>query len=99
MANSARNQPGVEKPTRKQQETDPLVHIQAFYEKNKKMISTVGTVIISVVALYLIYTKGYKGPNEEKAATALSYPQLFFAADSLNMALNGDGKNPGFTKI
>ena len=73
--------------------------VQAFYEKNKKMISTVGTVVVSVVVLYFVYTKLYKAPNEEKAATALSYPQMFFAADSLNMALNGDGKNPGFTKI
>ena len=63
------------------------------------MISTVGTVVVSVVVLYFVYTKLYKAPNEEKAATALSYPQMFFAADSLNMALNGDGKNPGFTKI
>ncbi len=99
MANSARNQPGVERPTRQEPETDPLENVQALYEKNKKIITTVGTVVISVVVLYFVYTKLYKGPNEEKAATALSYPQLFFAADSLNLALNGDGKNPGFTKI
>ena len=98
MANRTRTQPGVERAT-KIQETDPLDTLQVFYEKNKKIISTVGTVVISVVALYFVYTKLYKAPNEEKAATALSFPQLFFAADSLNMALNGDGKNPGFTKI
>ena len=99
MANSARNLPGVERPSRQEPETDPMETVQAFYEKNKKMISTVGTVVVSVVVLYFVYTKLYKAPNEEKAATALSYPQMFFAADSLNMALNGDGKNPGFTKI
>jgi len=99
MANSARNLPGVERPVRQQPETDPLETVTAFYETNKKMISTVGAVVISAIVLFLVYTKLYKGPNEEKAATALSYPQLFFAADSLNMALNGDGKNPGFTKI
>ena len=99
MANSARNLPGVERPSKQIQESDPMESVQAFYEKNKKMISTVGTVVVSVVVLYFVYTKLYKAPNEEKAATALSYPQMFFAADSLNMALNGDGKNPGFTKI
>ena len=99
MANTARNQPGVERPVKQLPETDPLDNIQVFYEKNKKMISTVGTVVLSVIVLYFAYTKLYKGPNEEKAATALSYPQLFFAADSLNMALNGDGKNLGFSKI
>jgi TolA-binding protein len=98
MANKARNQPGAERVT-KIQEADPLESLQAFYEKNKKVISTSGTIIVSVVVLFFVYTKLYKAPNEEKAATALSYPQLFFAADSLNMALNGDGKNAGFTKI
>lgn len=100
MANKVRTQPGVVRPAAKQKaESDPLEALQVFYEKNKKMINTVSTVVLSVVVLYFGYTKFYKAPNEEKAATALSYPQMFFAADSLNMALNGDGKNPGFTKI
>jgi TolA-binding protein len=99
MANSARNLPGVERPERIEPQIDPLERVQGVYEANKKIISTVGTVLIVALAAYFGYTKLYQGPNEEKAATALSYPQLFFAADSLNMALNGDGKNPGFTKI
>lgn len=102
MANRARNQQVTESTTRterREPETEPLEVIQGFYEKYKKVISTGGTVIIAVVALYFGYTKLYKAPNEEKAAVALSFPQLYFSADSLNMALNGDGKNPGFTKI
>jgi len=99
MANTARTQPGVERPAKQEPEIDPLQSVQSFYETNKKIISTVATVVIGAIALYLGYTKLYKAPNEEKAATALSYPQLYFAADSLNMALNGDGKNPGFSKI
>jgi len=99
MANSARNQPGAVRAAKQEPETDPLEAVQGFYETNKKMITTVGAVVLSVVVLYFGYTRLYKAPNEEKAATAMSYPQMFFAADSLNMALNGDGKNPGFTKI
>ena len=103
MANSARNQPGAEVSTERkgtrEAEVDPLETLQAFYEKNKKMISTVTTVVLGVVVVYFAYTKLYKGPAEEKAATALSFPQMYFQADSLNMALNGDGKNLGFTKI
>jgi TolA-binding protein len=99
MANSARNLPGVERPVAELPEIDPLEKVQGFYETNKKMLSTVGTVVVLALVAYFGYTKLYKAPNEEKAALALSYPQLFFAADSLNMALNGDGKNLGFTKI
>ena len=101
MANSARNQPGVERSTvsRGQEDPNPLDTVQVFYEKNKKVLSTVTTVVLGVILVFFAYTKLYKGPAEEKAATALAMPQLYFQADSLNMALNGDGKNLGFTKI
>jgi len=105
MANSVRNQPGEEITTVRQPqssrepETDPLETLQAFYENNKKVISTVTTVVLGVIVVYFAYTKLYKGPAEEKAATALSFPQMYFRVDSLNLALNGDGKNLGFSKI
>jgi len=98
MANSTRTQPGTERKST-QQDPDPLITLTAFYETNKKTISTVTTIIVVIVAGYFGYTKLYKGPAEEKAATALSFPQLYLQVDSLNMAMNGDGKNPGFTKI
>ncbi len=96
MANSARTQPGTEK---REKEVNPLDNVLSFYEKNKKVISTTTTIVLGAIVLYFGYTKLYKGPAEEKAATALSYPQLYLQADSLNMALNGDGKNLGFIKI
>ena len=101
MANSARNQPGTETSTvrKGQEDPNPMDTLTVFYEKNKKMISTVTTVLLSVVVIYFAYTKLYKGPAEEKAATAMAFPQLCFSVDSLNLALNGDGKNLGFTKI
>ena len=101
MANSARNQSGVERGTagREPQEPNPLDTLQVFYENNKKVISTVTTVVLGVVVVFFAYTKLYKGPAEEKAASSLAFPQLCFQVDSLNLALNGDGKNLGFTKI
>jgi TolA-binding protein len=98
MANSARNKPGTERRTF-EQEPNPLDNIMEFYERNKKVISTATTVILVVVVGYFAYTKMYKAPNEEKASTALAFPQTYFAVDSLDMALNGDGRNLGFIKI
>lgn len=100
MANSSRTLPGEEKQFT-DEEINPLTldKVETFYETNKKMISTAITVVLVVIVGYFGYTKLYKGPAEEKAATALSFPQRYFEADSLNMALNGDGKNLGFTKI
>lgn len=99
MANSSRTLPGEERI--KEEDINPLSidKVENFYETNKKTISTAVTVVAVIVLGYLGYTKLYKGPAEEKAATALSFSQRYFEADSLNLALNGDGKNPGFTKI
>lgn len=98
MANKVRTQLNTGKKS-EAKEPNPLDKLMVIYEKNKKTISTVTTVILVVVVGYFAYAKLYKGPAEEKAATALSFPETYFAADSLNMALNGDGKNPGFIKI
>ncbi len=101
MANKVRNQPGAPVSGRKSsvQEPNPLDNIMAIYEKNKKAISTGTTIVLLLIVGYFAYTRLYKGPEEEKAATALFFPQQYFAADSLNLALNGDGKNAGFIKI
>jgi len=100
MANSARTQPGVERTTSSSSvDTNPLDGVAVMYEKNKQIINTVTTVILVVIVGYFAYIKLYKEPAEQKAASALSIPQMYFGADSLNMALNGDGKNAGFLKI
>jgi tetratricopeptide (TPR) repeat protein len=102
MANSARNQPGVERTERitsVEQDSNPLDKLQGFYETNKKAISTITTIILVVVVGYLAYTRLIKGPQEEKASAAMSYPQTYFMMDSLNLALNGDGQHPGFSKL
>ncbi len=98
MANSARNTPGASRET-STSELGPLDDMQGFYENNKKTISTVITVVLVVVVGAFAYIKMYKGPKEEKAANAMAWAQQNFQIDSLGLALNGDGRNPGFTKI
>jgi len=99
MANSARTQPGVETPEKQEADINPLDNLLATYETNKKTISTIATAIVVVVVGYFGYMNLYKKPNDEKATAAMAMPQLYFQADSLSMALNGDGKNMGFAKI
>ncbi|MBA3828977.1 MAG: tetratricopeptide repeat protein [Taibaiella sp.] len=96
MANSARTKPGEERIT---PEVNPLNTLQDRYEANKKQINTIVTVVLVVVLGYLAYSRLYKAPQEEKAATAISYPQRYMQYDSLNRALNGDGQHSGFLKI
>ncbi len=78
---------------------DALGAAQTFYERNKKAISTAVTVVLVAVVGYFGYTNLIQAPKAEKAATAMYWPQLYFQADSLNLALNGDGKNKGFAKL
>lgn len=99
MANSARKTPGIDVIENEYPDLNPMEDVQGFYEKNKKMISTVTTVILVAVVGYFGYTKMYLEPNNEKAAAAMYWPQLYFQADSLNQAVNGDGKNLGFAKL
>ena len=100
MANSARTQPGAEKPVATREiEIEPLEKVTDLYEKYQKPLTTTLTVIAVAIVGYFGYTKWYKGPNEEKASAAMTMPQLYFQADSMNLALNGDGKNLGFAKI
>lgn len=101
MANSARNTPGGTTPTTQETVYDdfnPLDNVQVAYEKNKKIISTAAIVVVLAVVGYFFYNSMGK-EKAEKAAAAMYWPQLYFQSDSLNQALNGDGKNPGFTKV
>ena len=100
MAEATKNQPVVERPkTIEEPETNPLESVSDFYESKKKAINTGVSAILILIVGYFVYTKMYKEPNEEKAAVAISYPQMYFMADSLNLAINGDGKHKGFEKL
>lgn len=98
MANRTRTQPGAEKITIPD-EQEVLDNLQSKYEKNKKSINTAVTVILVVVVGYFAYTNLYQQPKNDKAAGAVAYAEKYFQADSLNLALNGDGQHQGFLKI
>jgi len=98
MANSVRNKPGTERITTVE-EHNPLETIQDKYEQNKKRINTGITVVLLAVVGFFAYQKFVKEPKETKAANAISYAQMYFANDSLNQALNGDGQHQGLLQI
>ncbi|MBS1771849.1 MAG: tetratricopeptide repeat protein [Bacteroidetes bacterium] len=97
MANSARNNPGTQQ-TVNNDESKALDRLLEMYEKNKKRVNTIVTVVLVAVLGYFTYTQWYLKPREEKAATAISFAQRYFEMDSLNLALNGDGQHSGFLK-
>lgn len=79
---------------------DASVKSEAFFEKNKKIISGAIIAVIVIVAAVICYNQFIGGPRQEKASTALARGQEYFNADQFDKALNGDGAGyTGFVKI
>jgi len=71
---------------------------EEFLEKNKKMVMIVGGAIALIVAGYFLYNYWVTTQNEN-AQNEMFQAIYYFEADSLDLALNGDGNNYGFLEI
>ncbi len=98
MANRARNNPNAAGATAND-DLEALNKVTGYYDKNKKRINIITTVILVVVVGYFGYTNLYQQPREEKASSAMMFAQQYFQIDSMNYALNGDGQHKGFLNI
>lgn len=76
-----------------------LERAKDFWTKYSKPISYIGTVVIIAAAGYYAYKSFVLQPKQQKANEVIAIPQDYFAMDSLDKALNGDGQNPGFLKV
>ena len=97
MANTARNKPGTERIT--VDKSNALEDLQTKYERNKKPINTILTIVLIGVVGFFVYKSLYQAPREKKAATAMSFAQQYYEIDSMQLALNGDGQHVGFLNI
>ena len=70
-----------------------------FFEKNKKQITIVGTVIVAIIGIFLAYTNLYQKPRIQEAQELIWKAQYYFEIDSLDRAIQGDGTNFGFQYI
>ncbi len=72
---------------------------EQFIENNRKMISYVVGGIVVLVLLVMGYNKYIIKPKELKAFNSIHYAEAYFNTDSFQLALDGDGMNPGFLEI
>ena len=70
-----------------------------FWGRYSRPIIIASTVVILLCGAYLAYKYLVKEPNEEKAVEAMFKAEEYYRADSLKIALNGDGINAGFLKV
>lgn len=69
-----------------------------FFQKNRNMIlGVLGVIVVAAVGIF-IYNNNLKSKDKE-AQEAIVQAIRYFEADSMNLAINGDGVNPGFEGI
>lgn len=78
---------------------DSVSRAELFYQRNAKAINSIGIAIIVVIGAYFGYKYLYQAPREKKAEAMVFKAQQYFARDSFNLALNGDGNNYGFLQV
>ena len=76
-----------------------LSNSELFIEKNQKIIMYVVGAIVLIIGGYIGFKKFYLAPKEKEAQSQMFWAERYFEKDSLNLALNGDGNNPGFIDI
>jgi tetratricopeptide (TPR) repeat protein len=78
---------------------EALSKTEKFIESNQRLLTIIVGVIIVVVLGFFGFKKLYIGPRETEAKQQMFMAERYFEADSLDLALNGDGMYPGFLQI
>jgi len=76
-----------------------LTRTEQFIENNQKIITSVVLGIVIVVGAYLLFNRYYMKPMENEAKSQMFRAEQYFARDSFNLALHGDGNYLGFNDI
>lgn len=77
---------------------DRLQGAETWAEKNPKVVIGISVVIALIVGGYFGF-QYYKDSQEKEAQREMFQAVYYFEADSLNLALEGDGNNLGFKQI
>lgn len=77
---------------------EKLIDVETWLEKNPKTAIGIVAAILLIVGGYFGY-RYYLGNQDDIAQKEMFQAIRYFEADSLNLALNGDGNNLGFLQI
>jgi len=76
-----------------------LSRTEHYIEQNQKSLTIIVLAIIVIVGGYLGYQRFVVSPNEKEAQSQMWMAEQYFARDSFNLALHGDGNYLGFLDI
>ena len=90
----------VKQPVRHKTENEQLIErAKDFWTNYGKITTIIAAAVIILGGGWLAYKYMIVEPKERKAEEAMWRAQDYFAQDSLNKALKGDGQSAGFEKI
>jgi TolA-binding protein len=79
--------------------TEALGKTETFINQNRKSLSIIVGALVLAIGGYLFYQKVYVANKEKDAQAQLFWSEQYFNADSLRLAINGDGNHPGLEQI
>lgn len=78
---------------------ESLSKIEKYLEENKKSLTVIVGAIIAIVVGYFAVDIFYQQPREQEGQLEIYQAQQYFEADSMSLALNGNGLNLGFVEV
>ncbi len=79
--------------------TEAIGKTEHFINQNRKSLSIIIGALVLAVGGYYFYQKVYVANKEKEAQTLLFHSEQYLSVDSLKLAINGDGNNPGLEEI
>jgi len=76
-----------------------LTKSEQFIENNQKTLSYIAVIILAIVAGFIGFKRFVVEPKQQEAMASMFAAEQYFAKDSFNLALYGDGNNWGFLDI
>ncbi|HKL07289.1 MAG TPA: tetratricopeptide repeat protein [Bacteroidales bacterium] len=76
-----------------------LSRTEHYIEQNQKSLTIIVLAIIVIIGGYLGYQRLVVSPKEDEAQSQMWMAEQYFARDSFNLALHGDGNYLGFLDI
>ena len=89
----------IKKHTEIKQSPTWINRVVEFYNEKQKVLNIVTIGVLVVVIAALAYTLYYVPSQQDKADVAIYKAEQYFAMDSLELALNGDGSYDGILTV
>ncbi len=89
----------IKQPERRTENPEVVERSRDFWSQYSRPIIIGALAVVLVVGGVWAYQSLVQKPKELKAADAISKAEDYYRMDSLQVALNGDGVNPGFLKV